>query len=510
MELPDLIVLLSRPEAYPHPAEAIEVRQTHISAVFLAGDFAYKIKKPVDLGFLDFTTLDKRRQFCDEETRLNRRLAPGVYLGVVPVTRNGVERPGEVIEWAVKMTRLPDAASLRWHVRHGDATLTQLETLARRIAGFHRTAEANDRTAAFGRFEVVADNARENFTQSRGQVGETVSRAVLDRLESLTEAELTRLRPLIESRAAHGIPRDTHGDLRLEHVYLLPDGLAIIDCIEFAERFRYADPVADAAFLVMDLLVEGRPDLARAFADAYFDATGDEEGRQLLSFYVAYRAAVRGKVQGMKAGGPEVPAAEKAAARQRSGAFWLLAVGQLEEPARRPCLVLIGGPPGTGKSTLARALAGAGDFEVIRSDVVRKELAGDLRGAALYSAEWMDRTYAECLRRAEVSLSEGGRVIVDATFREDRRRAEFLAAAQRLGVPGLLLMCEAPPELVRQRLAARTGDASDADWDVYRKSAAGWEESSPAVRRAAHAIDATDGEAAREAARAVLRQVGVL
>ncbi|HET6575876.1 MAG TPA: AAA family ATPase [Fimbriiglobus sp.] len=510
MDLPELIALLSRPEAYPHPVDRVEVRQTHISVVFLAGDFAYKVKKPVDLGFLDFTTLTKRRHFCDEETRLNRRLAPGVYRGVVPVTRDGIEGAGEAVEWAVKMARLPDEASLRWHVRHGGVSPRQVEALVVRIAEFHRTAEANDRIAAFGRFDVVAGNARENFAQSRGQVGTTVSRAVFDRLEALTEAELTCLRPVIESRATRGVPRDTHGDLRLEHVYLLPDGLAIIDCVEFSERFRFADPVADAAFLVMDLLAEGRPDLARTFAEAYFTASGDGEGRQLLPFYVAYRAAVRGKVQGMKAAEPEVPAADRTTARRRSAAFWLLALGQLEEPARRPCLVLIGGLPGTGKSTLARGLAGVGGFEVIRSDVMRKELAAQVSDEARYSSEWTERTYAECLRRTEALVFEGKRVIVDATFREDWRRDQFLAAAKGLGVPGLLLVCNVPPEVVQGRLAARTGDVSDADWTVYRELAVEWEALGDAARRSAHVIDTADGPAARAAAEGMLRAAGVL
>ncbi len=515
MTLPDLIAALSRPEAYPHPAAGVEVRQTHISAVFLAGPFAYKVKKPVDLGFLDFTTIDKRRHFCDEETRLNRRLAPNVYLGVVPITYDGgaarIDGSGEAIEWAVKMARLPDEASLRWHVRHGDVTTDQLSTLAKRIAEFHRTAEATDRTAAFGRFEVVAGNARENFAQSRGHVGATVSRAVFDRLEALTEAALSRLRLLIEARAARGVPRDTHGDLRLEHVYLLPDGLAIIDCVEFNERFRYADPVADAAFLAMDLLAEGRPDLARVFAEAYFAAAGDEEGRRLWPFYIAYRSAVRGKVQGMKAAEPEVPAGERESARRRSAMHWLLALGQLEEPARRPCLVLVGGLPGTGKSTLARGLAEASGFEVIRSDVVRKEPTAASGGGDIYTPDWTERTYAECLRRAEALLFEGRRVIVDATFREDRRRERFLTAAKDLGVPGLLLVCEAPPEVVRQRLAARKGDASDADWAVYEKLADEWQAPGlAAVGRLTQVIDTTDGSVALESARRTLIEAGIL
>lgn len=490
MDLPDLIAALSRPQAYPHPCPGgVEVRQTHISTVFLAGDFAYKVKKPVDLGFVDFTTLGKRRYFCEEEVRLNRRLAPAVYLGVVPVTRGGIDRPGEVVEWAVKMARLPDEASLRWHVRHGDVRAEQLDALARRIAEFHRTADSGEHVSTFGRFEVVAGNARENFEQSRGQVGETVSRTVFERLEALTEAALAGLRPLIEKRADAGVPRDTHGDLRLDHVYLLPDGFAVIDCVEFTERFRFADPVADAAFLVTDLLAEGHGDLARSFADAYFRASGDDEGRRLLPFYVAYRAVVRAKVEGMKAAEPEVSEADRTAAAKSAAAHWFLALGQLEMPGGRPCLVLVGGLPGTGKSTLAGELSAAGGFEVIRSDVVRKELAEGVSRVELYSPVRTDRTYAECLRRATARLVAGGRVIVDATFRDDRRRVEFLAAATGLGVPGVLLICEAPPEVAKARLAARRGDASDADWAVYQRAAAEWDCPSPGVRRVAHAVN---------------------
>lgn len=497
--------MLSRPEAYPHPTPGgVAVRQTHISAVFLAGDFAYKVKKPVDLGFLDFTTLEKRKHFCEEETRLNRRLAPSVYLGVVPVTRDGVGGSSEPVEWAVKMARLPDEASLLWHVRHGDVTAEQLDSLAERIAEFHRTAEANEHTASFGRFDVVAGNARENFEQSRGQVGTTVSRPVFDRLERLTEEWLDKLRPVIERRAG----RDTHGDLRLDHVYLLPDGFAVIDCVEFSERFRYADPVADMAFLVMDLLMHGRRDLAAGFAEAYFRAAGDDEGRELLPFYVAYRALVRAKVEGIKAAEPEVSEADRNAAMTAARGHWLLALGQLEEPARRPALVLVGGLQGTGKSTLARRLAEAGGFEVIRSDVVRKERPDRRGDRSLYSPEWTMRTYAACLGRAVRALREGRRVIVDATFREEQFRGWFLSAAARLGVPVVLLVCEADPETVRRRLAGRTGDASDADWEVYRQAT--WEPLTPATARQARRIDTTGGsDVALTTAEEVLRRAGV-
>jgi aminoglycoside phosphotransferase family enzyme/predicted kinase len=515
MDLPALIAALSRPDAYPHPCPGgVVVHQTHISVVFLAAEYAYKLKKPVDLGFLDFTTLQKRKHFCEEETRLNRRLAADVYLGVVPVTRDGsglrIEGPGEVVEWAVKMRRLPEEASLGWHVRQGKVEPGAMEVLAGRIAEFHRSADSGPHISASGRFAVVAANARENFEQSRNQVGTTVSPSVFDRLRILTDESLNRLRPLIEARAARGVPRDTHGDLRLDHVYFLPDGLAVIDCVEFNERFRHADPVADVAFLVMDLLFAGRRDLARVLIDAYFRESGDEEGKSLLPFYVAYRATVRGKVEGMKLAETEVPEWDRSAALRSARGHWLLALEQLEEPARRPCLLLVGGLPGTGKTTLARGLASAAGFEVIRSDVVRKELAPGATPEQLYSPAWIERTYSECLRRAERLLFDGNRVIVDAMFREQAQRKAFLALANRMGVPGFLIVCETPAELIRARLAARTDDASDADWAVYQKAAGQWEPLGIGVERRTVRIDTSRMEEALDRAQGELRRHGLL
>jgi aminoglycoside phosphotransferase family enzyme/predicted kinase len=527
MDVPTLLDALSRPAAYPHPVAAVEVRQTHVSLVFLAGNRAYKVKKPVALGFLDFSTLQRRRHFCAEEVRLNRRLAPSVYRGVVPITQEGdtvrVGGTGEVVEWAVEMERLPDAAQLAEYVARGEANDEVLARLGRRLAAFHAAAEAGPHIAAAGRFDVVAGNARENFTQSAAHVGVTLSHAVYRRLHDLTEQHLQRLRPLIEARAQRGVARDTHGDLRLDHVYLFPgrpppDDMVVIDCIEFNERYRFADPVADMAFLYTDLLFCGRADLAGAFADAYFEAAGDAEGQTLLPFYTAYRAAVRGKVDGMKAAEDEVPAAQRQTARQHGRGRWLLALGQLEGPGRRPCLVPIGGLPGTGKSTLARGLAESACFDVIRSDAVRKELAGSREapapsafGAGLYAPEWTERTYAECLRRAEELLFEGRRVVIDASFREDGHRRWFLEAARRWSVPAVCLLCHATPQIVGARLQGRRGDVSYADWSVYLQAAARWEEPGPATRPFVRPLSADgDPQAALAAAVGVLKSLDLL
>ena len=270
MDIASLINGLSEPTAYCPAAGSVVVCQTHISAVFLVGEFVYKIKKPVNLGFLDFSTLERRRHFCEEEVRLNRRLAPSVYLGIVPIVRRSdslrvdpADASGQVVEWAVKMRRLPDEATLRWRLLHGSVDAERIRALARKVTKFHAAAESGPAISAEGRFATVADNCRENFEQAAAQVGRTVDATVFARIRRLTEEALERLRPVIESRADRDIPRDTHGDLRLDHIYLFPereppDDLVVVDCIEFNERFRFADPVADMAFVVMDLLFHGR------------------------------------------------------------------------------------------------------------------------------------------------------------------------------------------------------------------------------------------------------------
>jgi aminoglycoside phosphotransferase family enzyme/predicted kinase len=498
MELARLMEALSQPSAYPEPPGEVQVRQTHISVVFLAGRHAYKIKKPVALGFLDFRTVEARRHFCTEEVRLNRRLAPAIYQGVVPVTRQGDDLrfggEGEAIEWAVQMERLPEEATLLNRLRRRDLDAAQLERLAQRIAAFHAAAQTSPRIAAFARFEAIADNVRDNLSVPATDADSLVRRPVLERLRIRMEETLARLCPRIESRAARGMPRDTHGDLRLEHIYLFPDkqppdDLVIVDCIEFNERFRYADPVADMAFVVMDLMFEGRRDLARTFADAYFRAAGDGEGRELLPLYTAYRSTVRAKVDGIKSTEAEIPESERASVRRRARAHWLLALGELEQADRRPCLVLVAGLPGSGKSTLARGLAERTPFHVLRSDVIRKELVAEAgiplessSTANIYTPEWTANTYAECLHRTEEWLFAGERVLVDATFREESWRRAFLEAAVRWGVPAVLLLCRVDPDTARARLERRRRDVSDADWQVYLSLAQSWQEISDVTR----------------------------
>lgn len=525
MDLSELIERLGSAGSYPHSTAALEIRQTHISVLALVGPFVYKVKKPVDLGFLDFTTLEKRLHYCREEVRLNRRLAPDVYLGVVPLTASAdelaVDGEGTPLEYAVKMLRLPEEATLLRHLERGELSAGVMEALGRRVAAFHRAAKSGPDIDRCGRWEVVAGNARENLTQSRSHVCTCLSVAVFARLEEALRRRLEAHRPLIERRAAAHVPRDTHGDLHLDHVYWFPERIpprdfVIIDCIEFNERFRYADPVADMGFLVMDLLSHNRWDLAERFVDAYFHATADDEGRRLLAFYVAYRAAVRGKVDGLTAQDERVPREQRREAVRRARGHWLLALSELEGPRERPGLVLVGGLPGTGKTTLARDLANEAGFRVVSTDHVRKELAGiDPKtrapaefGEGIYTKEWNERTYAACLEQAETLILEGGRVVVDASFREAKHRRAFLDAAGACGVRSLFLVCQADPAVVRERLSTRAGNASDADWHIHQEAARTWEEGGWEDPRWQQSVP-TGGSRAESVAAALRRLGGV-
>jgi aminoglycoside phosphotransferase family enzyme/predicted kinase len=508
-EVAELLEQLRDPAAYPYPVAEVEVCQTHLSLAFLAGPFVYKVRKTVHFEFADFSTRELRRVDCEKEVRLNRRLAPAVYLGVVPVTQRGArlvfEGDGEPVDWAVKMQRLPAGATLREHLRRGTLLPEHVERLARRIAAFHQSAERVELPQ--GAFAAVANNLRRNLESGAEQQGSCLAPAVYQRLLSRTEELLARHRDLLDRRGREGWVRDLHGDLHLDHLYLFPereppDDLVIIDCIEFNDRLRFIDVVADMAFTVMDLRYEGRDDLANRFIESYFAARGDVEGRELLPLCTSYRAAVRGVVDGLKAVEEEVAEPERAQALYSSRAHWLLALVEAEPAERRPCLLLVAGLPGSGKSTLARGLATRSEFTLLRSDEVRKELAGldpttpasPEQVSPLYSDAMSATTYAELLCRAEALLFEGGRVLIDANFRRESQRTLFLDLARRWCVPIRLLICTAEPEVIRTRLARRRGDASDADWTVYQQLAATWEPPGPRSQPVA-AMLTTDGTA---------------
>jgi hypothetical protein len=520
-----IVTALSDPASYdPRPPD-VTVIHTHASVVSLAGERVYKIKKAVDLGFLDYSTLARREAMCRAEVELNRRLARDVYLDVVPVMQYGDriaiagDRNGTVVEWAVVMRRLDEAGSWSTLVAERRLTLAQVRDAARHIAQFHRDAVRG--AAVWGSFDAVASACRDNFAVLRRELGDL---ALLQRVEAATERELAARREVIDARVRDGVVREIHGDLRLEHLYDTGgrgrvEDLRIIDCVEFSDALRHGDPAIDIAFLAMDLRMHGAWSLADELSTAWLGAMGDAGAAELLPLFCAYRSAVRAKVRALQAHGSALDDAARDDARALALGHLVLAAGELAAPDERPALVLVGGLPGTGKSLLAADLQRQAGMTWIRADAVRKELAGlraDASGKSeieggIYTHEWNDRTYGECLARARRVLEGGGRVIVDASFKEERRREEMIAVAGACGARVHMLICAAPPDAVRTRLAERHDDPSDADWTIYEHAVRTWDELGVRSAAVTSTIDTERAhEATVEAALECLRACGVL
>ncbi len=518
---------LARPDAFPDgvpQSASIPIVQTHASAVLLAGDYAYKLKKPNDFGFFDYSTPALRRHFCQEEVRLNARLASDVYLGIAPVALAAdgrahfgptlppeqVPEPetpvadGTVIDYAVVMVRLPDDATLEARVRAGTATPQLVTAVAERIAAFHASAPTDARITTFGDLAVLRGNWEENFAQTRPYLGQTLDAASDERIAASVWRFLRERQRLFAERQRAGRVRDCHGDLRLQHVYVLGQReddagaprLEVIDCIEFNERFRYGDVAGEVAFLTMELDAAGRSDLARVFVDAYARASGDESLRELLPFYACYRAYVRGKVTAFLADQQEAPEAQREAARQQAQALFQLAA-RYASGLQGQTLLLIGGLMGSGKSALAAALQREAGWALCSSDATRKRLADlhpaqaqpDQFGQGFYTQDWTTRTYQALLEEAEAALASGRSVTLDASFarRADRQAVARLAAAQ--GARAIFLECVCPPAVALERLARRwearvagqsqssaeASQASDGRPDLYAAQQAQWE-----------------------------------
>lgn len=526
--LSQLLASLSQPDAFPatsqdDPVKQITVKQTHISVVFISDDVVYKLKKPVKLPFLDFSTLPLREHFCHEEVRINRPWAPGIYLEAVPV-RYGLEGfhfegEGQIVDWAVKMKRLPESVTLRSRLTDGSLTTNDLERVAKSIAQVHQDSARTRADEAERAIESFTRQWNDNWSFAETLPADIIPRDMTEKLQALSTYWMNRLRDVLRLRGEQGWIRDVHGDLRLEHVFLFPDqapphDIVIIDGIEFDPTLRQIDIAADMAFLTMELSFLGHRDLAEIFADSYFKTLDDQSGRELLTLFAVYRSAVRGKVAAILGCESEVSQAEREQAFARSRAHWLWCFSELEQPSSRPALVLVSGLPGTGKSTLARCIAEQAHFEVLRSDVIRKEIFPVVQNSRsspeVYSHDGTQRVYNECLSRAAEHLRHGGRVIVDATFQREDERQRFLQLAIDHGCRSVWLECIASPEITKQRIEARHGDASDADWPVHQLVKSRWEQPSETTARFHVLVETGEScQFATDAAIAALREFGI-
>ena len=497
-----MIDALRDPARYPHPAQRVEVLETHISWVLLAGEYAYKIKKPVALGFLDFSTLQARRFYCDEELRLNRRTAPQLYLEVVPITGSAsaprLGGTGEAIDYAVKMRRFSQDALMSRMAEAGALRSEHIDALAQVVAAFHARVARATAGQPYGSAAEVLAPAMQNFDQIEALGGAGAEAPLLARLRAWTGEEHDRLRELFDARRSEGFVRECHGDLHLGNVALLEGRPTPFDGIEFNESFRWIDVMNEVAFMAMDLADRKLPRLAQRFLNAYLEATGDYPGLAVLRFYMVYRALVRAKVACIRE--RQDGLAEEARRRAEREHHEYLRLADSLAHGSRPALILMHGLAGSGKTTVAQCLLEALGAVRLRSDVERKRLAGlgaearshSALGAGLYTAELTGRAYGRLAELARAILRAGYPAIVDATFLLRAQRRDFSALANDLRVPWAIASCEAPLEVLRERVERRgrgAHDASEAGIEVLEHQIASLEPLSEEERRSCVSFD---------------------
>lgn len=467
-----LIQALQNPALYDHPVADFQVIETHISQVILTGDYAYKIKKPVDFGFLDFSTLERRKHFCEEELRLNQRLAPSLYLDVLPITGTP-EQPrlggsGEAFEYAIRMRQFDQSQLFDKRQERGDLPPELLSSLARQVAQFHDSLEPIPDDKPLGTPEAVYAAMQENFDQIRPLLDDPELLKQLDNLEEWTRTTFERQRDLIASRRANGLVRECHGDLHLANITVFDDQVTVFDCIEFSDPFRCIDVINDLAFLLMDLESRQESALANLVLNSYLEYRGDFEGLALLPLYKAYRAMVRGKIALFTMGNPGLSEDAKAGLMQSYRTYAQLADDCEAMPNHY--LLATTGLSASGKTLVSSAMAQELGLIRLRSDVERKRLHGLAPldnsnsgiGTDLYSHEATQKTYQSLARHAALLLADGLSVIIDSAALKQEERTLFADVAENQGVPFLLLHCEAPEQQRRQWIRARKGDASEA------------------------------------------------
>lgn len=460
-----LIEALQNPALFKHPVKKFEVIETHISWVLLTGQFAYKIKKPVDFGFLDFSSLEKRHFYCKEEVRLNRRLASQLYLNVAticgPAAQPSLEGQGPVIEYAVKMRQFPQSVQLDRLLSNEGLDHRLIEKLAIKVADFHLSIKSASADSIFGDLEHIRQPILENFQQIHACMNDTSVAPMLNKLERWSQQQLDEMADVIRQRKAAGFIRECHGDMHLRNIAWWRDEIIIFDCIEFNKNFFWIDVISDIAFLVMDLEDRQQHALANRFLNRYLEITGDYAGVQLLNFYKVYRALVRAKVAALRA------SQEHVGTRVYSEAFTdfvqYLQLAERYISSVSPYLLINHGLSGSGKSYASRMILEKFPAIQIRSDVERKRLfqvsldkvdAGAVE-KGIYTTETTNETYVQLVKIAKGLLTAGYSVIVDAANLKQQQRQLFIDLANSLHIPFLIINYRASIDTLRQRIKQR-------------------------------------------------------
>lgn len=462
-----LIQALLDPCVYPHSVqEPITVIQTHSSCIFLTGEYAYKLKKPVDFGFLNYTTLERRHHFCKEELRMNQRGAPGIYLEVLPIMQVGsrirVGGSGEILDYVLKMRQFPQECLLSSLLEAGKLTDKILQALGSVVADFHAGAMTQERMRHFGQPEVIWLAFEENFIQTRKYIGGPQTEQQFHETQASCQQFFEANVTVFQHRIDQNRIRECHGDLHLGNICFWQDQILLFDCIEFNEAFRFVDVMYDLAYGVMDLDMNQRPDLATVYLNQYLEETGDWEGALILPIYLSRQAYVRAKVISFLLDDLDISATSKII--KKAAAYYQLACNYLKP--KTGSIWIMSGLSGSGKSTVARYLARQTGAIHIRSDAVRKHLAGiplrERGGAEIYSAEMTEKTYTR-LQTLGLQLADAGyTVILDAKYDRYSWRLPLRKAAIQQGIRLQMIYCQAPLAVLQDRLRHRTQDIADA------------------------------------------------
>jgi hypothetical protein len=480
-----LIDALLEPGMYNHPVDCCELIETHISWVILAGEYAYKIKKPVNLGFLDFSTLEKRHFYCNEEVRLNARLAPDLYLEVVAISGNEkqprLSDEGPVIEYMVKMKRFAQQTQLDRMLADDALNETHIDAIASMVADFHQQCDPAKASSAFGTPEQVYSPVDDNFVQNRSRLTDRQQLEQLTTIENWCRHNYALLRPVFTARKQAGFIRECHGDMHLRNLAWINNKPVAFDCIEFNPELRWIDVISEVAFLIMDLQEKNRAGFAQRFLNAYLEITGDYAGLQVLDFYLVYRALVRTKVEAIRLGQADLNSSERKHAEADLARYLLLASKYVK--AKTPILFIMHGLSASGKSTVSQTWLELTGVIRIRSDVERKRLyahAPDADsahnvGEGIYAEQATQRTYELLAELANTILMAGFSVIVDATFLKAAQREQFRSLAESRHVPFIILSLSALPDTLRGRIVERAHGVSDANLTVLENQLKHWQ-----------------------------------
>ena len=476
---------LKNPELYGPDVRSVNVLQTHISFIALTGAYAYKVKKPVNFGFLDFSTLEKRKHFCEEEMRLNRRLCPDIYLDVIPITQKNDEielnGKGEVIDYALKMKEFPQDKIMTDLLKQGKISEKTIEKICDILVDFYNAGEHSKEIDRYGGSGSVKKNIDENFEQTESVIDITVPKEVYNYIQDVATKFFEMKKDVFERRIREGRIHDCHGDLHSGNI-VVSDKIYIFDCIEFNKRFRYCDVASDIGFLAMDLDYLNYPYLSSYLIDKYVEKSNDTGIFDVLNFYKAYRAYVRGKVIGFQLNDSNFDETKKKDIIETTKKYFDLShyyasLFSLDLDERRPILFIVSGLTGTGKSTISLKIAVDYHAHIINTDIVRKELAGidkferhhDEFNTGLYAPEKIDYTYEKVMEKAANLLKQGDNVVLDATFQKKEYRDMTKKIADENNAVLLTIQCVCPDDVVKKWLEERLKkkSVSDGRWEIY-------------------------------------------